>query len=411
MLAISVIGDGVEASEAASKLAGLGFTLTPYGQAPVDAVITFDHPAPDLPEGVLHLAVGEDQGQTPALHLPKGAHPIQIAGRLRAVMRLSVLEQTARLRVGSAHDAGAPPPPVPLSDEDSSILFVGAPGPSFMRLQYAMSKAGIQTIAAFSTFNAFDYLHERSFDAVILNTRPDPGLAHTVCSAMRRNTRLYHTPALLLSPERAYPGADEAYARGASDILWDNASEEEMRDRIMALAGERRRRRLAKAQLEACRVPALLDQTTDLYNESFGRAHIAALSEAAHPRNSALSLVSLTVHAPEEAGSEGFHKALDQFAGMLRHCVRAEDLAVRLQHDRFLIALPSTPQDQAQLVANRISAITECTAYEGVDPLKPFRLEIKPAIQAVDTSKDVSGQIDRVLSSANVVPFSPARTG
>ena len=46
-----------------------------------------------------------------------------------------------------------------------------------MRLQHAMTGVGAEVIAAFSTFNAFDYLHERAFDAVVLNTDPDPDLA------------------------------------------------------------------------------------------------------------------------------------------------------------------------------------------------------------------------------------------
>ncbi len=411
MFSIAVMGDDARAQETAEQLAQMGFQVARHIEPGCEAVISFASIKDGLPADMLHLSVGGSASDEADVCLPENAHPIQIASRLRALSRLKVLEHTAQLRLKSAQEAGYQPAPVPLNQEESTVLFVGAPGPSFMRLQFAMSRAGIQTIAAFSTFNAFDYLHERTFDAVILNTRPDAGLAHTVCSAMRRNTRLYHTPAILLTADTDYAGADEAFARGASDILSDNASNDEMRDRVMALASERRRRRLAKARLEACRLPSLLDSESDLYNEKFGRVHMQSLMDHAAARLEPLSLIMLGVSAPQEAGASGFSKATNQFAGMLRHCVRAEDFVVRLAQDRFLIALPNTPQSEAKMVSNRVSAIAECTAYEGVDPLKPFRLELTPSIEDATGETSADALIEQMVRRSNVVPFESVKTG
>ena len=411
MFSIAVMGDDARAQETAEHLAQMGFQVARHVEPGCEAVISFAAVSTELSSEILHLAIGDHPADDVAARLPETAHPIQIASRLRALSRLKVLEHTAQLRLKSAQEAGYQPAPVPVNQDESTVLFVGAPGPSFMRLQFAMSRAGIQTIAAFSTFNAFDYLHERTFDAVILNTRPDAGLAHTVCSAMRRNTRLYHTPAILLTAEADYAGADEAFARGASDILSDEASNDEMRDRVMALASERRRRRLAKARLEACRLPSLLDSESDLYNERFGRVHLQTLMDHAAARLEPMSLIMLGVSAPQEAGMQGFAKATNQFAGMLRHCVRAEDFVVRLAQDRFLVALPNTPQSEAKMVSNRVSAIAECTAYEGADPLKPFRLELSPMIDDANTETRADALIEQMMRQTNVLPFSSAKTG
>ncbi|HCR65726.1 MAG TPA: hypothetical protein DIW38_04340, partial [Oceanicaulis sp.] len=172
MFSIAVIGDDAAARETAELLAQMGFLVATHIEPGCEAVVSFGAVDADLPSETLHLAIGEHDCAQPDARLPKNAHPIQIASRLRALSRLKVLEHTAQLRLQSALEAGYQPAPVPVNADDSTVLFVGAPGPSFMRLQFAMSKAGIQTIAAFSTFNAFDYLHERTFDAVILNTRP-----------------------------------------------------------------------------------------------------------------------------------------------------------------------------------------------------------------------------------------------
>ena len=108
---------------------------------------------------------------------------------------------------------------------------------------------------------------------------------------------------------------------------------------------------------------------------------------------------------------QGFAKATNQFAGMLRHCVRAEDFVVRLAQDRFLIALPNTPQTEAKMVSNRVSAIAECTAYEGADPLKPFRLELSPMIDEARTETRADALIEQMMRRTNVLPFSSAKTG
>ena len=389
-----IAGDLDPVAELGGHLSGLGFrtrhcSLGRVGEElaaqPYDAVVTLGTLSGEVSHpGVVHVHVGDPGPAKPDAVLRPPAHPIQIAARARSLLRLSVIEQVAALRRRDAQLAGAPIHPGKGGRTKSSILYVGAPDPAFMRLQHALSGTGTEVIAAFSTFNAFDYLHERAFDAVVLNTHPDPDLAHTVCSAMRRNTRLYHTPALLLTRSEVYGSADEAFARGASDILPAKAQGAELRGRVMALATERQRRRAAKAQLEACRQPALLDEGSDLFVAEFGRAHLGSLVQASADHGSRLCLVALSVSTPPAAGdpdgATALH-ALDQFASMLRHCVRAEDLAVRLDASRFYLALPSTPAEEAANVASRVAAIAECTAYEGVDPLSPFRVEVRHAVE------------------------------
>lgn len=384
-----VAGELDAVAELGGALAGFGFRTRhcsledAAGElegASFDAVVSLGTPRGRLARpGVIHVHVGDPGVDGADAVLPVPAHPIQIAARVRALLRLSIIEHVADLRRRDAQFHGAPVNPGASEGSGPCVLYVGAPDPAFMRLQHALSGSRTDVIAAFSTFNAFDYLHERAFDAVVLNTDPDPDLAHTVCSAMRRNTRLYHTPALLLTKSEVYAGADEAFARGASDILSARASGEQLRERVMALAGERRRRRSAKALLEACRQPALLDEGSDLFAHGFGRAHLGSLVEAAHDHTARLCLVALSVTTPAEAGDPDGPVArhgLDQFASMLRHCVRAEDFAVRLDDTRFYLVLPGTTAEEAAHVASRVGAIAECTAYEGVDPLRPFRVEV-----------------------------------
>ncbi|WP_429911360.1 diguanylate cyclase domain-containing protein [Glycocaulis sp.] len=406
-----VCGNAEAAGELAAELCDLGFSTRSVSaqdapaalqSEPVDAIVALEplDRAADLPARAVISLAGAFEGAHAAIVPP--AHPIQIAARVRSLLRLGVLEETARQRLADLGDAGHLLHKSEQKGGPISVLYAGPPDPAYLRLEHALERANAQTVAAFSTFNAFDYLHERAFDAVVLNTRPKPDVAHTVCSAMRRNTRLYHTPTVLLSHDEVYRAADEAFARGASDILPASLDADDLAARILALAQERRRRRLSKGLLESCRVSAVLDSETDLFNDTFGRRHLSSLIDVAQTQGLPLSLIGLRASIPGAAGpSDGRHAsgALNQFASMLRHCVRAEDLAVRLSANTFYLALPGTSTVDAQVVAARVAAIAECTAYEGEDPQMPFRIVLRHEVADAGSGDKAQTLIARAFNA------------
>ena len=80
------------------------------------------------------------------------------------------------------------------------------------------------------------------------------------------------------------------------------------------------------------------------------------------------------------------------------YCVRAEDLAVRAAPGEFYLALPNTPADEARMVADRICAIAECTAYEGADPTRPFRLTLSSNVVEPDSAASAPQAIEAALN-------------
>lgn len=409
-VALLICGDAQTAGELASELCGVGLqaracppdnAARALDKEPADAIVALE----TLPAGVCARVravvsmAGPFEGSGAVL-APR-AHPIQIAARVRSLLRLAVLEEAARERLNDLGNAGHVLPANEYKAGPVAVLYAGPPDPVFLRLKHALDSAGTELVAAFSTFNAFDYLHERAFDAVVLNTRPKPDIAHTVCSAMRRNTRLYHTPTVLISHEEIYAAADEAFARGASDILPASLEDGELAERISTLAHERRRRRLSKGLLESCRVSAVLDGETDLFNAAFGERHLTSLIGMAGRRALPLSLIALRLETPFDRshGSSHSTSALNQFASMLRHYVRAEDLAVRLTGSTFYLALPGTSAADAQIVAARVAAIAECTAYESADPHAPFRVTLRHQAAEARAGDTAAGLIARAFDA------------
>lgn len=351
-------------------------------------------PSRQLPR--LAIADGSEipEGLDAWLRPPVAAN--QIASRLRALVRLKVMEDIVRRRRAAAEVFGHDDFVALEESGRPTVLFVGEASSRFLDLRHALSRADADVVAAFSSYSAFDYLHERAFDAVVLNATTRQEMAFTISSAMRRNARLYHTPVLLLSRSNRQEEADEAFARGVSDILpWD-ADEAEIRERVLRLASERQRRRRARAQLDACRATKTLDADSGLFKARFGLAHLQDLLNAGEKSHRPTGLVLMRLGAPSEQQSDAaIRSARIQFASMLRHLLRAEDCPVAMAGDVYAAILPSTHLDGADSVAERIRAIAECTAFEGDDPLKAFRLTVETGTAEARGSETAEALIER----------------
>ncbi|MEE2524977.1 hypothetical protein V0U79_01250 [Hyphobacterium sp. HN65] len=309
--------------------------------------------------------------------LRRPVSPVQLANRIQSLRRLWVMEDIARRRKAACQVFGHTIHDDSLGDRQPTVLFVGEATARFMAIRHALAANGTGMIAAFSSFSAFDYLHERPFDAVILNALEKQDLAFTISSAMRRNARLYHTPVLLLTPSGRFEAADEAFARGVSDILPAEAEPEEISGRVLRLAEERRRRRHAKTILENCRARATVDHEFGLFRNRFALAHLQELLVSTNQNRKSTGLVLMAIEPPDNTISwERFHAAQQQFASMLRHLLRAEDFPAQLRPNLFAAVLPYTGREGALCVAERITAVAECTAFDSDDPLHPFRLNV-----------------------------------
>lgn len=331
------------------------------------------------------LVVGLDNVGSPSqvdAWIREPAPAVQIAARIRALFRLHTMEIIARRRTEVSALYGQKPGLVERQDQPACVLYVGDASPRFMALQHTLASVGADIVAAFSSYSAFDYLHERPFDAVVLNAADKRDIAFTISSAMRRNARLYHTPVLLLTDDVDSTAAEEAFARGVSDLLPPGTDDDELRERVLTLTDERRRRREAKAILESCRDTRSLDIETGLFHAAYLTAHVEDLLQASARDELSFSMIALQVMLPE--GSErpddvSAEKARRQFAAMLRHLLRTEDAAARFDADVFLGVLPFTNAVGIDCVAARVAAIAECTAFESDDPLRPFRLSVRAA--------------------------------
>ena len=374
--------------DAADGVAALRQTVSPR-RLPVMAV---GAGAVDWPAGVADIAMSGPP------------HAAQAALRLENLVRAAIAEEEVALREATFAARGEP---LPLSDEDASplrVLAAGKPDRHFLALSNALTERGCEVVAAPTPYTAFDYLHERPFDAAVLWGAEDHAPALSIASGMKRNTRLYHIPAVLYLRGSGEINLSELYNRGFADVAAADTPEEETADRIVALARHHRRHVVIRRALESVRGSGLTDPATGLFTTELFASHLARVAEGARLRRRPLSVVVLRVSetpALVDARKDGWlDRALPQIGAMVSRLIRTEDTAARLSADVFALALPATRGPAARIAADRIAAVIGCTAFDAGPDRSPFVVEFEvgvaefipgesPAVVLERASKDI----------------------
>ena len=331
-------------------------------------------------------------------------HPAQAAMRLETLVRTAVAEEEFELRTDTFAEFGRKLDAPETDISPFRVLAIGEPAPQFLALSNALKAGGAEVVGAFTAYTAFDYLHERPFDGVVLWAGDNPQEALSIASGLRRNTRLFHTPAVLYLRQDSYITTAEAYHRGVSDVASPETAEEETARRVLELARNHRRQTAVRQALESARGCGLMDAATGLFTRDLFAAHLARLAQASRVRNRPLSVCVLRVAdkpdlAKVRAGG-WLARAIPQIGSMVGRLVRVEDTAARLGPDVFALALPATSMGAARAAGERIAAVIGCTAFEAGDGRPPFVVEFDLGVAEVGPGETAGRALEEAAAEA-----------
>jgi two-component system cell cycle response regulator PopA len=338
------------------------------------------------------------------LTLSPSAHPAQVALRLEQLVRAAVSEEEFDLRQATFAERNAKLEPPSDAGAPLAVLMVGSPSPQVLALTNAMTATGLDCIGAFTAYTAFDYLHERKFDAVALWGGEDQAEAISIAAGMRRNTRLFHVPTLLYLQSTADMNLAEIFNRGVTDVASLETPETETAQRIHALGRVYRRQSSIRQALENARGSGLMDAATGLFTRDLFAAHLLRLGQASRERHRPLSVCVLRVAERPEVtqvrGGGWLDRAMPQIGSMIARLVRAEDTAARLASEVFALALPATPLGHARLVGERIAAVIACTAFESGAGRSPFVVEFDVGVAEVQPGETAARALERAAQAS-----------
>jgi two-component system cell cycle response regulator PopA len=340
------------------------------------------------------------------LTLAAPLHPAQAAFRLETLVRTATAQEELELRTATFAERGARLDPGRPADTPWRILAVGEPAPRFLALSNALTEKGAEVVGAFTAYTAFDYLHEQPFEAVILWGGDNEAEALSIAAGMRRNTRLYHIPALLYLRPDGEVTLSEVFHRGVSDVTTVETPDDETADRVIELARAYRRQVSIRKALNRARASGLMDAATGLFTRDLFAAHLARLTRSAQARNRALSVCVLKLTERAELKvlrAEGWvDKAVPQIGSMIGRLVRAEDTAARLGPETFALALPATGLQAGRAAAERISAVIGCTAFDAGEGRPPFVVEFDIGVAEVEPGELAGHALERAAARLQV---------
>ncbi|MEP6341938.1 MAG: hypothetical protein ABJ275_01385 [Maricaulaceae bacterium] len=329
------------------------------------------------------------------------AHPVQISQRVEAVLRLQTMEREIVHRVKTYNEDFDIDCSFTLQavDRPFNILFIGKATPVFMTILNALQDYNINVKAAFSSFSAFNYLHEEEFDAVVMNATENTAPSLLIVETMQRNSRLYGIPVIFLMEDDPI-AIDTIYGKGVHDVIYHKAEMPEIRGRILEAANFHRIHAHMKKSLSQLRFDECIDLASRLFNRDFLIKHLTRLLNYCQKNKYELSLVALKIHpnALVAIPSDRVAQAENQIGSMIRNLVRAQDISARVTNDVMVLVFPEQGLDRLDPILDRISGIVDCASFDaGTQNIAcPFTM----SIDAVKVTPMPHETAEQVLTNA-----------
>lgn len=312
-------------------------------------------------------------------------HPVQVAHRVSAIMRLGLMEREIVRRLETLRDdfninitLGTDQMERPFR-----ILFIGRPSPAYMAVIHALQGRDVEIVAAFTSFSAFDYLHDNRFDAVVMNALEGPEPALTITQTMHRNPHLFHVPTLFLIDENSFEDERSAFDAGARDLININAPSAEISNRILELANYHRLHDGLKIQFTHLGGSSYCDPETGVFNADFMSRHLPRVSQGC--RNNGVPLTVMAVkmlpRSQDQVTKTDLRRAYAKAIKLIANLVRMQDIVARIDTDTVAIAFPEENETAIRSVLDRMTGLIECAAFEtAARDVPPLTMDLDTAI-------------------------------
>lgn len=339
-------------------------------------------------------------------------HASQIANRVNSMIRLGIMEGEIERRLETLRkDFNVTPEVGDFSpDRKFRVLFIGKASPSFMIIINALQDKGVDVVAAFTSFSAFDYLHGDPFDAVVMNALEQSEPAFSISAAMRRNSKLYHTPTLFLVDGNKFSDHAGAYDRGARDVIDTHAEPEEISGRILELANYHRVHEQMKTDFQALSMDVAGDPSQTAYSETFLRGHLPRMLRDAELAGHPVTLIGLKlrVSSTDQVTQQAIEWAYSQTIDLLSNLIRMQDVLCRWEEDILVIGFYDTNEAEAKSVLARVKGLLDCNIYKSGTPSGTgINISAQSTVLELDSNQDAKiNMLDKIIANLKHNPDS-----
>ena len=316
---------------------------------PVIMVTALDQPA----DRVRGLEAGADD------FLTKPIDEVALTARVRSSTRLKVVVDELRERLLASPAVGMAGALPTLTDDlglGGKILLVDDRAGSIDRITGMLG--GLHRVdVEGQPQNALIKGAEGDYELFVISLALHDYDALRLCSQLRSLERTRHLPLLLIADlddrHKILRGLDI----GVNDYVTRPIDRNELLPRVRAQIRRKRYSDQLREVLQTSIEMAVVDPLTGLNNRRFLETHLKTLVGSAAGRGKPLSLMILDIDHFKAVNDTYGHDAGDEilkgFAARVKKSIRAGDVFCRLGGEEFIVILPETNIEIAELVAER----------------------------------------------------------
>ncbi|MFN3723809.1 MAG: diguanylate cyclase [Paracoccaceae bacterium] len=230
-----------------------------------------------------------------------------------------------------------------------------------LKLRHDLSPVLRDTISVHSHANALSDTAtiDRGPDVYVIDAAgAQSDRALRLLSDLRSRTMTRHAGICLMTAGSPAAEVMMGFDLGANAILTMDMSIPELALRLRAVLRSKRRADLRREQVQDGLRLAVIDPLTGLFNRRYAAARLSMMAEQAAKDGRALAVMVADIDRFKTVNDRYGHVVGDDVLVEVSHRLgahlRADDLLARIGGEEFLIALPFTTLEEAQLVARRL---------------------------------------------------------
>lgn len=319
---------------------------------------------------VMISAAGEGAARMPALNagaeefLSKPLDDLLLLARLRSLLRARETEKELRLRDIACRDIGFTEAGQAFDGKGCVALVAGLPETAAgWKRDIAAHLPDHLVVADPDEVLAASASDQAPDVFVVAADMGQPGTGLRLMSELRSRPATRHAAICMVVAPAARDTAAMALDLGASDVIAEGVTPEEMALRIRAQLQRKRMADMLRASVADGLRLAVTDPLTGLYNRRYALPHLARMAERAEETGRHFAVMVLDLDRFKSVNDTWGHAAGDavlvEVAARLRANLRAADLVARIGGEEFLVALPDCTLESARSTAERLRLAVE----------------------------------------------------
>ena len=355
----------------------------------------------DTKDRVRGLEAGADD------FLSKPVNDVALFARVRSLTRLKVMMDELRVRHATTGQLEL----AENGEDDAAeghILLVEDQDLMAGKITEYLGEAGHQVSRAVSGAETLEKSSAAEMDLIIVSLRLAGEDGLRLCSQFRSQDATRHVPILLLIDEGDLQELAKGLDLGVTDYLIRPIDKNELLARARTQIRRRRYHDKLRNMLDKSVSLAYTDPLTGIYNRRYMDSHLDRKIMEIGETNKPVSVMMLDIDHFKKVNDTYGHGAGDEVlkgvAGRIDGGIRDFDLLARYGGEEFVVIMPSTPADDALMVAERLRKRLEREPFAVSESDEPLAVTASIGVattrDANETAEALLGRADKALYQA-----------